>query len=389
MRIAVLTDFFPPKKGGFSTYTYEIAKHWIIAGAEVFIVSTINAGAYDYMPIPPKNIFYVEKKSQGYLHTLKAFGKFLGIIFFKKPNLVFFPNWYQYAILMMISSYFFPKKYPFIIGCHGMDVLALHPKSSLPVKRVFKNLGRKSLRRAKAVFAISEYTAEEIRKIGVPADKIKIFPNGVDNQIFKPLEVDKSALLSKYEIPNSDYKILLTVAQLNKRKGIDTAIRTVATLRNQKYLVNYLIIGNGEDEGRLREIIKECDLNNQVFILKAIENNELIQFYNICDIFILLSRHEEDINVEGFGIALLEANACEKPVVAGNSGGIPDAVEHGRSGYLVDPLDIPQITKTVERLLDDPALRHSIGRYSRDRVIRRFNWKKITSEMLEYMRNIQ
>jgi phosphatidylinositol alpha-1,6-mannosyltransferase len=103
--------------------------------------------------------------------------------------------------------------------------------------------------------------------------------------------------------------------------------------------------------------------------------------YNLCDVYVMPSRViEEDGDVEGFGITFLEANACGKPVVGGNSGGVPDAVVHGENGFLVDPTSHTEIANTVIQLLNDPALAGHLGRQGLDRIGRRYTWTAIAMQ---------
>jgi len=390
MKICVLTDFFPPKRGGYASHTYEIVKHWIKAGIEVIVVTTVisEQGYEVYNEEIRSNVYRVGKKGAGYLNALLVHARFMRIVFSQKPDLLFFTTWDPYTVFKPLFSFLWSGKYPYIIACHGADVLALYPGSSYGAKPIFKWLGRIALRQAKAIFAVSHYTAREVENLGVKTANIKIFPNGVDYRIFRPLPVDKKKLLSKYRIPGFDRKLLLTVAQLNIRKGLDTALKVVWELKKQDQIVNYVIIGSGDDEQRLNNLIRQLDLKDQVFILSNIDNDELIQFYNICDVFLLLSRHEGDMNVEGFGIVFLEANACEKPVIAGNSGGIPDAVKDGENGFLVEPQDIRTIKEKIIYLLENPKICHEMGEYGRRRVESEYNWEKITNGMLNYMEGL-
>ncbi|MCB0290717.1 MAG: glycosyltransferase family 4 protein, partial [Calditrichaeota bacterium] len=145
---------------------------------------------------------------------------------------------------------------------------------------------------------------------------------------------------------------------------------------------------SGEAEADMIGLIEKYDLKDRVFILKGIDDETLIQFYNISDVFLLLSRQASDVNVEGFGIVFLEANACGLPVVAGNSGGIPDAVADGKSGFLVDPLDTQQIREKIIYLLQHPAEAKQMGEYGRKRVETNYNWPKITQDMLVHLNGI-
>lgn len=389
MRIAVLTNHFPPQRGGISRYTYALVSHWVAQGHPVLTASTVP---------PEKNIFdlqndlngkfiYINKRIQNYVDALTVFTTFFQQVKCFKPDLLFFPIWDPYSIFM---PFIFTKKYPYAIGTHAAEILGLSPGSSYQVNRLVKKLGQLSLRHSNQVLTVSHYTARLLENFRINREKISVFPNGVDYQFFTPENIERQQLFNKFGIQYiPGHSVLLTVAKLNPRKGIDTGIRVFKRLHESgNKNVIYLIIGSGNDFTRLKGLIEKLSLQEHVFILTNISDNDLLQFYNSCDIFLLLSRLEGDMNVEGFGIALLEANACEKPVIAGNSGGIPDAVEHGRNGYLVDPNDEREITQKIENLLSDTNKAQSMGKYGRERVIQRFNWDQISRQMITQFEKI-
>lgn len=383
MKIFVLTHAFPPQKGGFSSYAYEIARHWIRAGIEVNVFSTVPPDDDDGFDAEMRpHVTYLETRSYTVPENFRVFVRFMKIAIREKADVVFFPVWLPYSIFMALLSWLPFRNIRYVIGCHGADVLGMYPKSSHPVSPLVKLLGRMTLRRAAALFVVSNYTAEKVRRLGVDSQKIKVFPNGVDYRKFRQVAVDRQALLRRYQIPDSETTVLLTVSQFNRRKGIDTAIQVVHRLTEMGEQIIYLIIGSGEMEAELIALIEKYDLKERVFILKHIDDETLIRFYNISDIFLLLSRQVGDINVEGFGIVFLEANACGLPVIAGNSGGIPDAVEDGKSGFLVDPQDPQLIGEKVRYLIHHPREAKAMGAYGRERVETIYNWKRITGEML-------
>lgn len=383
MKIFVLTHAFPPQKGGFSSYTYEITRNWLLAGAEVKIFSTVPPdGAAEVDAEMKPHVTYLETHSHTVPENFRVFLRFMKIAIREKAEVVFFPVWLPYSIFMVLFAWLPFRKLRYIVGCHGADVLGMYPKSSHPTSPLIKLLGRMTLRRAAALLVVSNYTAEKVRQLGVNPQKIKVFPNGVDYRKFRRVEVDRQALLRRYQLPESEATVLLTVSQFNRRKGIDTAIQVVQRLTELGEKLIYLIIGSGEMEAELSALIEKYDLKERVFILTQIDDETLIRFYNISDIFLLLSRQVGDVNVEGFGIVFLEANACGLPVIAGNSGGIPDAVEDGKSGFLVDPQDQPLIGEKIRYLIRHPREAAEMGAYGRKRVEAVYNWKRITGEML-------
>ena len=124
----------------------------------------------------------------------------------------------------------------------------------------------------------------------------------------------------------------------------------------------------------LENLVAELALQKHVRFLGFVPDATLIDWYNAADIFIMPSRlgTGTDRGVEGFGIVYLEANACNTPVIGGRSGGVPDAVEDGLSGLLVDPQSPQDIADAIAKLLADPAYGRRLGEQGRSRVLKRF-----------------
>jgi len=125
---------------------------------------------------------------------------------------------------------------------------------------------------------------------------------------------------------------------------------------------------------RLENMVVELKLENHVRFLGFVADEDLIEWYNAADIFIMPSRlgTGSQRGVEGFGIVYLEANACKTPVIGGRSGGVPDAVEHGSSGLLVDPEDPGDIAAAIAKLLADPPYAQRLAAQGRARVLTQF-----------------
>jgi phosphatidylinositol alpha-1,6-mannosyltransferase len=137
----------------------------------------------------------------------------------------------------------------------------------------------------------------------------------------------------------------------------------------------YVLVGEGPHRSRLEEVTAELGLGNLVHFAGRATDDELARWYQSADVFAMCSEERpREGAVEGFGIAFLEASASGLPVVATNSGGIPDAVADGETGLLVPPGHVAAVSQALRRLLDDPALAARMGDAGRRRVLTHFNW---------------
>ncbi|MFH1251547.1 MAG: glycosyltransferase, partial [bacterium] len=137
-------------------------------------------------------------------------------------------------------------------------------------------------------------------------------------------------------------------------------------------------------------LVSKLDVSEQVIFAGYVPDVDLPKFYNLSDVFILLNRQSienEQLkgDYEGFGIVFLEASACAKPVIAGNFGGIYDAVDNQKSGYIIDGTDMNAITTTIELLISEPGLRKRTGDYGLERAQHYFDWKIISKKVLPYL----
>jgi phosphatidyl-myo-inositol dimannoside synthase len=269
---------------------------------------------------------------------------------------------------------------PFVTYAHGNEVFnAMNSTWAKP---------RLSLTRAAAVITLSEFTAGLVRKAGVSPDRIEVIHPGCDIDRFRPREplpdLRRSLLKEK-----CDGRVILSVGRLVSRKGQDMVIRALPQLLRQTPNVTYLIVGDGPDRVRLEELAAQAGVRDNVVFAGEVEDDRLPDIYAISDAFVMPSRDQSDTgDVEGFGLVFLEASACSKPVVAGRSGGIPDAVLDGVTGLLVDPLDPEAIAAALSRVLSSPEMADRLGREGRARVEREFTWPHFAQRLQAVLRKV-
>jgi glycosyltransferase involved in cell wall biosynthesis len=227
-------------------------------------------------------------------------------------------------------------KIPFIAIGHGIEVWQI--RSS----RV-----RRELRSADRLLAVSEFTRKRMAiALGIPSDAIRLLPNTFDAEKFEPAP-KPHFLLKRYHL-RSNQPVILTVARLasaEQYKGYDQVLRALPAVKRAFSDVRYILGGWGSDRSRVLKLISELGLTDSVILAGYIPDYELNSYYNLCDVFAMPSKGE------GFGIVFLEALACGKPVIAGNTDGSIDAVLNGQLGVLVNPESVDQISTAVIQVL--------------------------------------
>ncbi|MGB7441575.1 MAG: glycosyltransferase family 4 protein [Coleofasciculaceae cyanobacterium] len=207
---------------------------------------------------------------------------------------------------------------PYTVSTHGKEVW--YP---LPQKE------RQALLEAANIWTVSRYTRDRTcAKNELPPQKVKLLPCVVDGNIFTPASKPPE-LIKRYSLEGA--KVLMTVARLwsgDIYKGVDVTIRALPTIAQAFREVKYLVVGRGDDQPRLAQLAKDLGVADRVVFAGFVPTAELADHYRVADAYIMPSQ-------EGFGIVYLEAMACGKPVLAGDSDGSADPLQDGKLGWQV------------------------------------------------------
>jgi phosphatidylinositol alpha-1,6-mannosyltransferase len=236
-----------------------------------------------------------------------------------------------------------------IIYVHGEEVSIANAYDRNATRR------RRALAAAGRVITVSRFSKQVlIDRMGVPAERITLIPNGVDLSRFSTRPRNPE-LTERYGLAGR--RVLISVGRLVARKGIDRVIACLPALCGDYPDLVYLVVGDGEERDALERQVAELGLSDKVMFAGAVPDDELPDHYVLGDVFILPHGIMPNGDTEGFGIVFLEANACGVPVIAGSAGGSADAVQDGDNGLMIDGQDLAAIDAAVRRLLDDAALR--------------------------------
>ena len=279
------------------------------------------------------------------------------------------PNLGPVAQAMRIAA----RRLRTIICTHGVGVW-----EPLPAVR------RLALRWANVVLAPSQDTANHVVLQHVRRERIRVLPWALDPD-FENLVVATAQSSLPMNYPAG--RVILTVGrwQANERyKGMDTLITALPRLLHEWTDLQLVAVGDGDDREWLEQIAKSSGVQGHVHFYTGLSNAELAACYSACEIFALPSRGE------GFGLVYLEAMARGKPVIGGAHGGAPEVIDDGKTGYLVQHGDVPQLVTSIQTILSDPALAREMGARGRERVNREFKFgvfakslKKILRELCE------
>jgi glycosyltransferase involved in cell wall biosynthesis len=262
------------------------------------------------------------------------------------------------------------------------SVVHLHVKWS----EDYSALAKWAVRQADAAFGISRYVTNALIGMGKPAAAIHTVLNGIEVSNWNP-ELDGSEIRREFAVP-SDALLLASVSRLFSWKGQRELLRAFALVRGAVPNVRLLIVGADapEVEGtsfseELKALARELRVEDYVVFTGA--RADVPRIMAACDVFTLPSFEEP------FGLVYLEAMAMRRPVIAVDNGGVPEVVEHARSGLLSPPLDVPALANNILTLLRDRELRVEMGNFGRSRVLERFTAQRMARDAGEaYQRNL-
>jgi phosphatidylinositol alpha-1,6-mannosyltransferase len=236
------------------------------------------------------------------------------------------------------------------------------------------------LREAKFAIANSLNTARILRhEWNLPPERIRIMYPGVDTGLFMPAS---NSMAVRKELGWKNRRVLLTVARLDKHKGHDQMILALDRIRQVVPDVLYAIVGDGAERPFLQELVGQQRLGQHVQFLGEVDDERLVRCYQQCDLFVLPNR-QVGRDLEGFGMVLLEAQACAKPVVAGTSGGTAEAIRSPQTGLLVSCDGPHELAALLPELLADRARLERMGVAARQWVAERFDWARLTQHAQE------
>jgi phosphatidylinositol alpha-1,6-mannosyltransferase len=356
MRLLVVTQDFPPACGGIPRYVRELSER-LLRRVETLVVLAPRApgdAALD-AALP----FEVERAaSRADLLGILGAPHMLRMLRRHRIDASFHAQWMTAPAALAARA----------VGCLAAVAIAAHGREILlepwgPLEPAYDALRRHTLSAADRVLPVSRYTAGLVEALGVERERIAVIPNG-------------APIAARASTPRRRH-LILTVARLVRRKGIDTMLDAMPRILERMPDARYLVVGDGPERERLADRARR--FGDRVELVGAVDESALADCYRACDLFVMPA-WDEPPDVEGFGLVFLEAGAAEKPVIGSLAGGIPDAVAEGVSGLLVPPRDPQALAEAVLRLLDDEALAMRMGAAGRARA-NAWTWEHVAERL--------
>ena len=232
---------------------------------------------------------------------------------------------------------------------------------------ILKHILQKIIKDVDKLGYLGAFTKNEISKSTTEVNKLVQVAPGIDTNYFQPKKPNP-ALIARYQLEGR--RVIVCVARLVHRKGQDQLIKALPSILEKFPDAILLIVGQGPIEQMLRNSARQLGVTHKVIFTGRVPHGDLADYICLGEVFAMPVRSRFfGFEVEGLGIAYLEASACGLPVVVGNSGGSTDAVIDQVTGLLVDGTNVNEITDAICRLLADPAKAQAMGQAGRGWVI--------------------
>jgi phosphatidylinositol alpha-1,6-mannosyltransferase len=374
MNILIVALDFKPNTGGIAEYTHQIAQYLYMAGDDIMVLSKKMDNDEEFDATCQYKVARCNFTKLGSNRLHRFWSSYRTIANAAKTHSadIIISNCLESEahICWFVSKVI---NVPYCVFTYGLDIntkVGLRGK----IKRIL------GIRNADKVFCCSSFTKEIIKELGVQPRKIAILHPGISNSFL--INSTKSSNRDiKKELGVKKKKIVLTFGRLVERKGIDKTLEAIVLVRQEIPDVVYVIAGDGPYRDTLEELMKKLHLQDNVVFTGYVSEDEKAFYYNAADVFVMPNRELENGDVEGFGIVFLEANIYGKPVIGGRSGGAVDAIVDGKTGLLVNPIDIEEIASAIIRFLSNEGYAKQLGFQGRKRVERDFNCEVIVSRM--------
>jgi phosphatidyl-myo-inositol dimannoside synthase len=369
-RTLLVTNDYPPRIGGIQRTLGSLVEQMPPDRIAVMAPSWEGDRSFDRtLPYP------VLRQREAFLWPTPEVGRRVrAAVRETRSDVVLFGATYPLA---MLGPGLASRGVPYLAAAHGFEYwLSIAPGTHALMRRA-------TSRAARVVVLCSDFIARRVRTAVPSRVPVSVLYPGADLERFRP-GLDTSALRAAWGIGAGP--VVVCVSRLVPRKGQDVLIEGMAEVRRRVPDAVLAIIGGGPYEAALRRIAKGSAPRGSVRFTGPVDEADLPLAYALGDVFAMPCRTRlAGLEVEGWGNVFIEAAACARPVVVGDSGGARETVVDGSTGVLVDGRDVAGVADAVATLLGDPALATAMGAAGRARVERAHAWPRIAKQLAAWL----
>ncbi len=349
------------------THYFSIPSNLLIRVLKAIYLFLVNFHKDPIKLVKSLNLFkYKDKVDKTFLKNLFLIIPFLG----KKFDIIHchFGNTGNIGVLLKKLSF----QGKLVVSFYGYDLTKI-------IKRYGNNYYNELFKYGDLFLPICKYFKDIMINLGCKTTKTKIHPLGIDTKRFKK---------EKSIVQDFDKINILTIGRFVEKKGYEYSIKAISKLKNKGYNFKYYIIGDGLLKDEYEKIVQDLKLTDSIVFLGVLDQEEVINIYRRCHIFLLPSITTIDGDQEGTPTVLLEAQSMGLPVISTLHSGIPEIVIDGKTGFLVKERDIDKIGEMLEVLIKKPQMREEMGNSGINFTKKNFDVGLLVEKLLEKYRNL-
>ena len=377
-RVLLVTNDFPPRRGGIQSYLGEFVARLVAAGSHavtVYAPQWKGADAFDDLACDA-GYRVVRHPGTLMLPSPAVDARMRRLIEEEEIDTVWFGAAAPLGLLAQRARQAGASRV--LASTHGHEV----GWSMLPVARsVLRRIGQQT----DVVTFVSRYTRSRFAPAFGPEASLEYLPPGVDADRFRPDPDARAELRDRYGL--GDRPTVVCLSRLVPRKGQDVLIKALPAIRRRVDGAALVIVGGGPYLDTLRKLAQERGVADHVTFTGGVPGAELPAHHALGDVFAMPCRTRgAGMDVEGLGIVFLEASASGVPVIAGESGGAPEAVQQNKTGLVIDGRSVDKVADAVAELLTDRDRAAAMGAAGRKWVTSQWRWDTLAARLADLLR---
>jgi phosphatidylinositol alpha-1,6-mannosyltransferase len=371
MRLFVVTNDFPPRIGGINYYVDQMMRQWPAGSVTIF--SSRFAGWEAFDREYPHEVIRLETEMM--LPSPAVRRRLHAELRSRKPDVVVFGA--TWPLGHMGPAIRRKVGIPYAGFTHGLEL------TGTLVPGLLRHIGRD----AALLTAVSEWARKALERSFGWEGRMELLPSGIDTERFRP-DVSDSAIRERHALGSAP--VVCCVSRLVARKGQDMLIRALPAVARAVPGVRLLIVGVGPYEAALRQLASDTGVTDRVVFAGAASYDELPAYFRAGDVFAMPCRLRWfGFDVEALGAVFLQGASVGRPVIAGDSGGAPEAVLPGKTGLVVDPTRPAPLAEAITSLLTDRPRAEAMGRAGAEWVHNEWTWEKMAARLSGFLERIR
>ena len=375
-RVLLVTNDFPPRRGGIQSYLVELVSRLAGAGEHTLTVYAPQWKGAEAFDAATAGYRVVRHPGTLMLPGPSVDSRMRRLIAEQGIETVWFGAAAPLGLLAQRARQAGASRV--LASTHGHEV----GWSMLPVARsVLRRIGEDT----DVITFVSRYTRGRFAPAFGSNAALEHLPPGVDTERFRPDQVSRAELRTRYGL--GQRPTVLCLSRLVPRKGQDMLIRALPAIRQRVDGAALVIAGGGPYLDTLKGLAERFGVSEHVVFTGGVPSADLPAYHAMADVFAMPCRTRgAGLDVEGLGIVFLEASAAGVPVIAGSSGGAPETVRHNQTGMVIDGRSVQQITDAVSELLADPDRAAAMGAAGREWVTAHWRWDDLAGRLSDLIR---